>query len=185
MDDILIKLHPAMVHFPIALLLMAGVFGVFSLFGKKDFWKDLMLKFLITGVIFSPIAVLTGVIEVLHLKHNEAIHKLLTIHQYNGLVILGFYLVLLAWYWIRRNVMTNTEYMPFVFCLFLGCILLLFQGYLGGEMVFGQGAGVKPMEEMMKEGHKHTHDEQSIRKEKHSTEIDSTSNKRELKDMKY
>ena len=184
MDEILIKLHPAVVHFPIALLLLAGVFGILSLFGKKEFWKDLMLKFLIIGVIFSPIAVLTGVVEVLHLKHNEAIHKLLTIHQYNGFAILGLYLVLIAWYWIRRNVMSNTEYVPFVFCLFLGCILLLFQGYLGGEMVFGQGAGVKPMEMMMEGGHEHNSME-GDKKHKHSMEADSSSKKKELKDMKY
>ena len=57
--------------------------------------------------------------------------------------------------------MKNKEYILWVICLLLGSVLVLFQGYLGGEMVFGKGAGVKPMESMMesqeKKGSGHEH----------------------------
>ena len=180
----MLKLHPAIVHFPIALLLLAGLFGVISVFANREFWKDLTVKFLITGVILTPLAVLSGVMEVLHLRHNEAIHKLLTIHQYNGFAILAFYLLLLGWYWFRRKVIGNREYIPFVFCLFLGSMLVLYQGYVGGEMVFREGAGVKPMEMMMEErGHEHGHEKE--KSPKHDAKKDSVERKKELKDMKY
>ena len=142
----IIKLHPAIVHFPIAMLLLAGLFGGISLFVKREFWKDLMLKCFVIGLIFAPIAVITGIIEELHIKHDAAIHELLIKHKYNGFVILSFFLVLKFWFWFRRKVMGNKEYLFWVICLLLGSMLVLYQGYTGGEMVFGKGAGVKPME---------------------------------------
>ncbi len=138
-------LHPAVVHFPIALLLLAGLLGALSVFYKREFWKDLALKCLIVGVAFTPFAVLTGVIAEQNLQHNEAIHEILMIHKYNGFVILFLFQILLVWFWLRRKLFGNKEYIAWVFGLLIGNALILYQGYLGGEMVYTHGAGVKAM----------------------------------------
>ncbi len=147
-------LHPAIVHFPVSLFLLAGLFGFISLFVKREFWKGLMLKSLIGGIIFSPIAVVTGMIEEQSLQHTEAIHEILQIHKYSGLTILFFFQILIVWYWLRRLFMGNKEYILWVVCLLLGSMLVLFQGYLGGKLVFEGGAGVKPMESPIESGKK-------------------------------
>ncbi len=140
------ELHPAIVHFPIALLLLAGALGAVSLFYKREFYKDLTLKCLIAGVVFTPFAVLTGMVAEQNLQHNEAIHEILIIHKYNGFVILFLFQILLVWFWLRRKLFGNIEYNAWVVGLLVGNLLIFYQGYLGGEMVYTHGAGVKAME---------------------------------------
>lgn len=107
------QLHPAIVHFPIALLLLAGIFGTLSLFYKREFWKDLILKCLIVGVVFTPFAVITGMVAEQNLQHNEAIHELLIIHKYIGFTILFLFQILIVWFWLRRKLFGNKEYISF------------------------------------------------------------------------
>ena len=139
-------LHPAIVHFPIALLLLAGVFGAISLFVKREFWKDLTFKSLLAGVIFTPFAILTGLIDEQKMNH-DGVDQMLLLHKYNGLALMFFYQILIVWFWLRKKLPGNKEYIAWVFCLFLGSGMVLLQGYLGGELVFTKGMGVKPVEE--------------------------------------
>lgn len=150
-------LHPAIVHFPIALFFLAGLFSGISLFFNREFWKDLAIKSLIIGVIFTPLAVLTGMIEEQNLKHNEGVHEILVIHKYNGIAILFYFQILLVWIWLRRKLIGSKEYIAWVFSLLLGNLSVVYQGYLGGEMVFNKGAGVKPMESLMETQPGHGH----------------------------
>ncbi len=200
--------HPAIVHFPITLLFLAGLFGLISLFWKREFWKDLAVKCLSIGVIFAPIAVLSGLLEEQSLKHNEAIHEILVKHKTNGFIILSVSLILSLWYWFRKRLMGNKEYSVWATLLFLGSILVFYQGSLGGEMVYGHGAGIKPLESSMEDhsGHKHgpdeknggnkekinnQHSEKDTSETKHhdgkheEAKKDSVSKKKQLKDMKY
>lgn len=151
----MIKIHPAIVHFPIAFLALAGLLAIISLFTKREILKEWVFKSLIAGLIFLPVAIIAGLIEENQLKHSEEIHAVLTIHKFNGFAILLLYLILAIWFWKRKKSMENTGYVVWVFFLFIGTILITYQGYLGGKMVFELGAGVKPMEEFMKDDHDH------------------------------
>ncbi len=139
-------LHPVIIHFPIALLLLAGVFGAISLFAKREFWKDLAFKSLLVGVIFTPFAVITGLIDEQKMGH-DTVDPMLSFHKYNGLALMFFYQILAVWFWLRKKLPGNREYLAWVICLFLGSGMVMLQGYLGGEMVFTKGMGVKPVEE--------------------------------------
>ena len=139
-------LHPAIIHFPIALLLLAGVFGAISLFVKRETWKDLAFKSLLVGVIFTPFAVITGLIDEQKMGH-DSVDPMLSFHKYNGLALMFFYQILAVWFWLRKKLPGNREYLAWVICLFLGSGMVMLQGYLGGEMVFTKGMGVKPVEE--------------------------------------
>lgn len=202
------NLHPAIVHFPIALLFLAGLFGLISIFWKREFWKDIAVKCLFIGTIFAPIAVLTGLQEEQSLKHNEAIHEILVKHKANGLIILSLSLILSLWYWFRRKNIGNKEYSVWAVMLFLGSILVIYQRSLGGEMVYGHGAGVKPKGSEMEDhsGYKqgseekngenkeeidHQHSKKDTSATKHDDgkqeemKKDSIVKKKQLKDMKY
>lgn len=195
------NLHPAIVHFPIALLIVAALLAIITLVHKKASWKEWMFKNLVLGLAFLPLAIIAGIVEEQNLQHSEAIHSVLMIHKYNGFVILLVYSILTIWFWRRKNSIQSKEYTAWVLCLLLATGLLSYQGYLGGKMVFDLGAGVKPMEASMMKGHDHgdddkessdsssqTHDKMKEHRHNEKEVADSTDvqkKKKELKDMKY
>lgn len=148
----MIELHPAIVHFPITLLIIAALFAVLSLFTKKELFKEIAFWNLLLGVIGSIAAVITGFIEEQSLVHNDEIHQILTKHKFTGLGILILSFALLTWVWVRKNKFGKGEYTAWVLFLVLGTAAVFYQGFLGGKMVFGQGAGVKPMEQYIGHG---------------------------------
>src|SRR5688572_26086778 len=152
------ELHPAIVHFPIALLTVAALFAVISLFAKKEFFKEGAFWNLLLGVIGAIAAVITGLVEERTLVHNDAIHEILEKHEMNGIAILILSFGLLTWCWVRKNKFGKTEHRLWVSLLVLGTAMIFYQGYLGGRMVFEKGAGVKPMEiHMSDSGSTHLH----------------------------
>jgi uncharacterized membrane protein len=142
----MIKLHPAIVHFPIALLLSADLFALISLFAKKEFFKEVAFWNLLLGVTGTIAAVFTGLIEEQNLVHNEEIHQVLVKHKFTGFGILILSFALLTWVWMRKNKFGKKEYILWVLFLAFDTLMIFYQGFLGGKMVFEQGAGVKPME---------------------------------------
>ena len=150
-------LHPAIVHFPIALLITAALAAVIYLFNRTAFLKQMIFWLLIIGVIFGAAAVLSGLYEEDKIVHNEAIHEIIETHEKIGFAIAGLFVLLLIWFWVRKNVMSTGELSIWVLGALAGVGLLLYQGYLGGEMVFGEGAGVEPYEQYIEplDGHHH------------------------------
>lgn len=146
----MIKLHPAFVAFPITLFISSTIFAAIFLFTKKEQFKEFIFWTLLFGVIGAVIAVFTGLLEEKNLIHNEAMHEILQNHKYNGFAIFIFFQTLLIWFWIRKNKMLKNEFIVFFVCLIVGSGMVFFQGYLGGKMVFEYGAGVKPMEPILK-----------------------------------
>lgn len=169
------NLHPVIVHFPIALLVVAALLAIISLVNKKESWKEWMFKNLVLGLAFVPLAIIAGIVEEQNLLHNEAIHSVLMTHKYNGFVILFVYLILTLWFWRRRNSIKSVEYTAWVLCLLFATGLLSYQGYLGGKMVFDLGAGVKPMEASMKKSHDHSGGDESSSSHDHSEEDNASS----------
>lgn len=75
------NLHPAIVHFPIALLVVAALIAILAIFNKKESLKKWMFRNLVSGVMFAPLAIISGIIEEQDPQHNEAIHSVLIIHK--------------------------------------------------------------------------------------------------------
>jgi len=148
----MIELHPAIVHFPVALITIAAFFGAMSLFTKKELFKEIAFWNLLLGVIGAIAAVLTGLIEEQNLAHNDEIHQVLVKHKFTGFGILILSFVLLTWIWVRKKRVGKGEYFAWVLFLVIGTAAVFYQGILGGKMVFEQGAGVKPMEQYMEGG---------------------------------
>lgn len=67
----MIEAHPAMVHFPVALVFAAALFAVISLFGKKELFKEVAFWTLLLAVIGATGAVLTGLMEEQNLVHSD------------------------------------------------------------------------------------------------------------------
>ena len=159
----MIPLHPKIVHFPVALLISAAIFGVlaFIIKNKRETFKEILYWNLLLGGLSAVFAIITGLIEEATLVHNEAIHSLMETHEALGFVFTGIFLSLGVWMTIRKSKLKSKEFSAIVIILILTAVIMGYSAHLGGRMVYEQGAGVVPMKEIIEHeegGHHHHHD---------------------------
>ncbi len=161
------NIHPIFVHFPIALTFLALLFAFLAIIlpGKRQLFKEMLMWTLLLGALAAITTALTGFLASQQIPHNEAIHKIMTVHQTFGIIIGTTFLLLGLWILLRRVKMQVGE---LVFLTFFLAALTGLTGYsasLGGKMVYEHGAGVVPMMEMMRSQHHdhtgatHSHDQ--------------------------
>jgi uncharacterized membrane protein len=135
-------LHPAFVHFPIALVVFSFITDLLGrLFGRASlraagFWC------LLGALIFGAIAATTGYIDFTRDSLGTDTARYADFHMDVGWVLVGAVVVLTLWRWLvyaRRDISPGYLYLVAAL-LVMG--LTLFQGWYGGEMVYSQGAGV-------------------------------------------
>ena len=133
--------HPIMVHFPIALIIIATLYDFLIAITKRRILQKQGFWLWLIGFIFAWIAVMTGPDEdargntnIFHLHENLAHYT----------TILAFLVVALRFFFLVKK----KEF--FHFTLIIYCILslmctvgILSTGYFGGKMVYDQGVGVK------------------------------------------
>ena len=125
----LTKLHPATVHFPVALFLMAALAELFMLRGKDT--VEPAISVLIYGGAAGGI--LAATFGWIHTGLWFGGDTVMQIPRMNGMLIaiLGLALVLI----VRRTSATRTSLRA---GLLLMTLLILVQGFLGGELAQGQ-----------------------------------------------
>ncbi|RYL88078.1 DUF2231 domain-containing protein [Sporolactobacillus sp. Y61] len=134
-----IPLHPLLVHFPIALLLMGTVLQIVAIWKKKFFDKAALLL-LSTGFISGVAAYLSGggAVRFAAAHWGSAYKSLAEIHElyaFATMVLFGIAISLrmLLHYFRRKFLMP----LILVFCI-LGSVTLGITGHYGGQMVYVQ-----------------------------------------------
>jgi uncharacterized membrane protein len=134
-------LHPAFVHFPIALVAFSLVVDVLGrLFNKPTltaagFWS------LVGALIMGAITAITGYYDFTRDTLGETA-RYADFHMDVGLVLVACVIALTLWRWLgyaRRAIAPGVLYLV---AALIVTGLTLFQGWYGGEMVYSQGAGV-------------------------------------------
>jgi len=138
--------HPMFVHFPIALLVIAGIVALIDFLQPNYHLKKVILWDLVAGTIGACIAVLSGLRDASVIPHNETIHAILEVHEDFGKAILILSTVLSIWFLIRQLKMKKIENLIFVLIIWFGMAMIGYTAYLGGKMVYDNGAGIKPMQ---------------------------------------
>ena len=134
-------LHPALVHFPIALFISAIFFEILSLIFKKIDLHKTAWHIYIFAVLFTPLAVLSGLKEADRLDLH---HPVLTLHKNFALLSLGAgifsFLVCLL---LKKKF--PPHFRP-IFLIFLIVIVvaIVCTAYNGGRLVYDYGAGSEP-----------------------------------------
>lgn len=149
-------LHPAVVHFPIALLLVATATGLLYLYWQPRAelrwvtWASMGF-----GWIACLVAVLTGLVAQSGLPPRPPYALVINLHIGGGIAILVCYGILLyrGWIW-RQRLRKRTPDAPADFLdnpqarllitllLILGAALVVFTGWNGGQLVYVWGVGV-------------------------------------------
>jgi uncharacterized membrane protein len=141
-------LHPAIVHFAVALTLVALLLELLALHPKLRQLQAGGLALFVLAAASAVLAVVTG-----HAAHDEAVvpraaRRLLETHEEIGELAMWWLLgvaalrVLLA---VRR---WYTAWRPWVFLLLaaVGGCLVGYNGWLGGKVVFDHGVGTAPVQ---------------------------------------
>lgn len=137
-------LHPMIVHFPIALLIVGFLFDMISLLVKKDFFSRAGLTLLILGTVgviaayFSGDMAGDGITETGSLKQALETHE--NAAQLTLWLMVGASLLRIAFVWMKKYT-GALRYIAFVVFL-AGIISVARTGFYGGELVFKHAAGV-------------------------------------------
>jgi len=136
----LITLHPKLVHFPIALLSTGVVFQFLHLWKKDDFFFKTAKWTHALGLLGAIMAASSGLIAADTLGHDAPNHDLVHTHR-NWMLI-----TLIPWCLFVLNIwkgpFKNNHRLNFGISLLVAGSLT-WGSYLGGDLVFKYGVGVK------------------------------------------
>ncbi len=141
-------LHPALVHLPIAFVILSVVADLSARISKSEprraILRTLGFCSLVAGLIGGGLTIAAGYIDLNRAALAPETSELIHLHLIAGWTLAISLALLTVWRWLiwHRGQMTiNTAYLV-AGSLVLG--LTLFQGWYGGEMVYAYGAGVAP-----------------------------------------
>ncbi|MGI8470556.1 MAG: DUF2231 domain-containing protein [Pyrinomonadaceae bacterium] len=136
--------HPAIVHFPIALVTLSVLADLFGYIFNSDSLRGAGWWSLLGAAIGGALAVVAGLYDMNREKIEHEAHERVHVHMKVGFVVLAVVAVLTLWrWWIYAN-NANAVSIVYLVVAFLVLGLTMFQGYLGDELVFADGAGVAP-----------------------------------------
>ena len=145
-DGALLIFHPIIVHFAIALFLFGCATDFLGSVRSQPKWQEVGRSCFFSGVIALGLAVLSGWIEQELPRpatvFDEQMRVVLFRHEYLGYGLFAFFLVLA----IVRSRVHGRLPMIFVLLSMLGSIGVIIQGYLGGELVYRYGVGVRAVQ---------------------------------------
>ena len=132
--------HPAVVHFPIALFVTALVFEAISLGGKKESYHQAAKYVFVFASLMTPIAVQTGLWE---LQKYKLHHPVAQFHQNFAYLTLGLSLVAASLLFFEKRF--PVKFSRFGFFILLGVIVVCVSAaaYNGGRLVYEYGIGVE------------------------------------------
>ena len=131
-------IHPMLVALPMGLWIFSLVADIFTAAGAADVWKDVAAYTMGGGVAGALIAAVPGLVDFFSLKETGT-RRLAVYHMIINLAATVIFAVNLYW----RFAQPQHGLLP-VGLSIAGLVLIGAGGWLGGELVYGRGVGVKP-----------------------------------------
>jgi len=133
-------LHPMIVHFPVALFIMALVFELVSLILKNESTHKAAILMYVTAALMTPLVLRTGIWEAEKIGLS---HPILDQHRNFALWTMWISLMSLPILWFLKREMS--KYFRIIFLIFLisTATFVSLTGDKGGRMVFEYGVGVE------------------------------------------
>lgn len=137
-------IHPMLVHFPIALLIVGFIAEIVGLASRKKFFTDAAFLLLVTGALGAVAAVLSGSFAADGLEEAGTLKQAVETHE--GAAQLAMWLAIIAAAFrstivVIRKYNGSLRYVSAVLLL-VAVLAVARAGYYGGELVFKHAAGV-------------------------------------------
>ena len=139
------KIHPMIVHFPIALLITSLFFDFLMLVTKKEGFERTAFHLLPLGVLGSLAAIVFGILAEDAAGNRPGIHDIIETHELLAVSTAGLFVIILIVRYIfmkKDNFQAIKPY--YLIAAVLGVALLLTTAYYGGQLVYEYGAAVSP-----------------------------------------
>ncbi len=148
--EFLASIHPKIIHFPIAFLLIYVLLEITGVLTKKEFFQKSAHLFLFLGVLATVAAVITGnqaadVASKWEDKGAVIPFGLISEHEEYATITLWYFtalLVLRTFYVIKKKFRGYIQYV-FILLAIIGAYLVYQTGDNGGKLVFDHGVGTE------------------------------------------
>ena len=157
------ELHPALVHFPIALLLSAIVVDLYAWLNKRNELERVVFGLLVAGGATGVIAALAGVVAYYTIPaHTLAAHEMMSRHIWLQATAVALFFAAIVIRWQTRNAPAPIAARAIGL---LAAGILLWGSSVGGEMVYRGATGINPAllapsaKQHSHSGHEHDGDE--------------------------
>jgi uncharacterized membrane protein len=146
-EQVLGRLHPLVVHFPIALLLVAGGLDVLRFLARRKNPSPVVLACLLIGSLTALLAAGTGWLFAIYDPPGRALEETLFYHRWVGVAVAGTSLLALVCALLRRRATGGTVRIAYRVLMTAMVVLVVVGGHLGGEMARGEGFVLAPLEQ--------------------------------------
>lgn len=137
-------LHPAIVHYPIALITVSVLADLVGYLSNSSTLKATGWWTLIAAATGAALALIAGLFDMNREQIEEEAHKRVHTHMKVGLLLFTVIAALTVWRWsIYAGIISDVGW-AYVTMALLVLALTFFQGWLGSELVFSAGVGVAP-----------------------------------------
>ena len=135
-------IHPAVVHYPIALVTLSVIADLLGYLTNSPTLQATGTWALFGAGIGAVVAIIAGLIDMNREKIKQAPHKRVHFHMKVGFGVLAAIAGLTIWRWVVTLDPHHGLGWSYLIPAFVVLALTLFQGWLGGELVFADGVGV-------------------------------------------
>lgn len=140
MLDLLIPLHPKVIHFPIALFVSALIFDGLSFIFRKEGLHKTAVNIYVFAALLTPLIVRTGLWEEERLGLS---HPVLDTHRLFALWMMWVSLMSLPVLWFIKKECIRF-FRPLFFIILIGVTVFVgVAAHNGGRMVYEYGVGVE------------------------------------------
>lgn len=138
----MIPLHPVLVHFPVALVVFAGILALVAWIWNKPRLHQIARVNLIVGTICAFLTVISGFAAEENVFTIDPEHDVLERHETLALITLALLVLLSAWaIWKRKDWLAKVPTV-FTIVLLIAHLVVVGTAFSGGKLVYEYGVGV-------------------------------------------
>ena len=125
-------IHPMLIAFPLGLLPVAAIFDIIYLCTQNGHWADVSYWIIAAGIIGALIAAVFGFVDWLGIPEATRAKYIGLIHGASNFIVVVLFIV--SWF-MRRPDPAAPSVLAIVLG-WIGTVIALFAGWLGGELVY-------------------------------------------------
>ena len=131
------QFHPAVTHFPVALLLVAALAEALGWFRPRAAWNDIAAFNLHLGALSAVVVATMGWALAATMGTEPDLRATLSWHRWLGTGTAVWAVAIVVLWWWQRLAVIPARQIAYRLALFGGALLVSVTGHLGGLLVYG------------------------------------------------